>query len=340
LDGSTPSFLSSQYASAFPVSQSAVLRAIGYRADFLEYGELDPITILIVPASSLSAGSAGGGSVTLNPPGGSYPSNTVVSLTAVPNPGWKFLKWLGDADGSSVTTNVTITRNKAVQAVFGTALQTTAGGGGSVVLNPPGGMYPYGTVVRLSAIPTTGNQFGIWGNAASGNVNPLFFLVTNANPTVSALFGPVSSGQSALTVVPVGRGQITISPQANAYATGSGVTITATPEAGQSFLGWSGDAAGAANPLSLTMDANKLIYANFTKRPQLLLASDADLIRHEGVRLQLSSDPGDHIAVDWSTNLNGWTQLIVLTNAVGLDQLADPAATNSALRFYRAVLTE
>lgn len=339
LDGSTPSFLSSQYSGSFLISQSAVLRAVGYRADFLEFGELGPIAILMVPSYALSISSAGGGSVALDPPGGFYPSNTVVALTALPGPGWIFLKWLGDANGTGIATNVTVNRNKSVRAVFGTVLNTTAAGGGSVVLNPPGGVYTFGSVVQLAAIPANGNQFGIWGNAASGNMNPIHFTITNANPTVSALFGPVG-GQSALTVVPVGRGQISVTPRANSYVTGSDVTITATPEAGQSFLGWSSDASGMANPLTLTVDANKLVYANFTKRPRLTLAADAELISREGVRLLISSDPGETVEIDWSTNLSAWTQLVALTNSFGLEQLADSTATNSILRFYRAALTE
>ena len=340
LDGSTPSFVSSQYNGPFPVSQSVVLRAVGYRADFLESGELGPISILLVPPYTLSILDAGGGSVVINPPGNSHPSNTVVQLAAMPNPGWTFLQWLGDASGPNSTTNITINRDKVVRAVFGTTLNTTAAGGGSVRLNPPGGVYPFGSVVQLSAVPMAGNQFGIWGNAASGNVNPLLFVVTNANSTVSALFGPVGDGQSALTVVAVGRGQIAVTPRANSYATGSDVVLTATPETGQSFLGWAGDASGTANPLALKVDTNKLVYANFSKRPRLTLSGDAELIHREGVRLLLSSDPGDSIEIDWSTNLSAWTQLVALTNSFGIEQLADSAATNSILRFYRASLTK
>lgn len=335
LDGSTPSFFSSQYDSPFLVSQSVVLRAIGYRTDFLESGELDPVSILIVPAFTLTASSAGGGSVTFNPPGGSYPSNALISLTAVPSLGWTFLKWLGDADGSSVSTNVIVTRNKTVQAVFGTTLQTTAAGGG-VLLNPQGGVYPYGSVVQLSAVPAAGNQFGIWGNAASGNLNPLFFTVTNANPTVSALFGPVGGGQSALTIVPVGRGQVAVTPRANSYATGSDIIITATPETGQSFLGWSGNASGVQNPLQLILDANKLVIANFTTRPSLVVADSVGWFQTEGIRLLVTGYAGEAYEVQTSTNTTEWSSLVTLTNSFGTVQFDDVEATNLPLRFYRA----
>src|SRR5207247_2272449 len=139
----------------------------------------------------------------------------VVTLTATPAGGWVFLQWLGDTAGTNPTNSVVMTRNKSVQALFGTTLSTTAAGGGSVVLNPPGGLYPYGTTIQVSAIPQPGKFFGIWGNAASGNVNPLSFVLTNANPTVSSLFASLNSGQVALAVVPVGHGQVLLSPRSN-----------------------------------------------------------------------------------------------------------------------------
>ena len=116
--------------------------------------------------------------------------------------------------------------------MFGTTLTTTAAGGGSVVANPSSAVYPYGAIVQLSGIPDPGNYFGLWGNAASGNANPLQFQVTNANLTVSSLFGALSSGQVALTIVPIGNGHITASPSANAYQSGQPVTVTATASFG------------------------------------------------------------------------------------------------------------
>src|SRR5262249_14387702 len=158
-------------------------RALGYSPDFYQSAELDPVSILIGPSYPLTATTSGGGNVTLNPPGGSYLSNTVVNLTATPASGWTFLQWLGDVVGNTPATNVAMTRPRSVQAVFGTTLTTTAAGGGSVAVNPTNDSYPYGTVVLLTAIPQPGNYFGLWGNSATGSLNPLSFRVTNANAT-------------------------------------------------------------------------------------------------------------------------------------------------------------
>ena len=47
------------------------------------------------------------------------------------------------------------------------------------------------------------------------------------------------------------------------YQSGSTITLTATADSGYAFSGWGGDAAGASNPLSLTVDGNLTISAGF-----------------------------------------------------------------------------
>lgn len=67
---------------------------------------------------SVSVDPSGAGSVTLTPPGGNYPSGTVVTLKAVPAPGYSFDHWSGDASGTSLTTTITMESDKSVGAHF------------------------------------------------------------------------------------------------------------------------------------------------------------------------------------------------------------------------------
>ena len=46
---------------------------------------------------------------------------------------------------------------------------------------------------------------------------------------------------------------------------GDVVTLTATPAAGYTFAGWSGDLTGSTNPATVTMNAGKTITASFTQ---------------------------------------------------------------------------
>ncbi len=111
--------------------------------------------------------------------------------------------------------------------------------------------------MRLTAVPQAGNYFALWGNAASGTNNPLIFTVTNANPTITAVFAPLPTGQGAMTVLADGFGSVTRNPGTSRFGPGVAVTLTAAPDAGRSFLGWSGDTNGASNPLVVTTGAER-----------------------------------------------------------------------------------
>jgi len=337
LDGSAPNFASLLYTGPFQVPVSATVRALGYSADFLQSEEADPVNAIVLVNHTLSTSTGGGGgNVTLSPPGGTYIGSNTVTATAAPWPGWTFLYWQGDAAGTSPTANLTMERDKAVRAVFGTTLSTTVAGSGQVQLYPASGPYAYGSVVRLTGVPQAGNYFGAWGNAASGNTNPLYFTITSPTQTVSSIFGATAAGQVALTLEISGHGQVQANPRANAYPLNQAVTLTAVPEAGQSFAGWSGDASGTQNPLTISMTQAKVISANFSARP-VLRVSQAGIEgwSESGMRFTVLGDPQTILQIYGSTNLTAWESLGLVTNSSGTVQFTDPNVVTRSRRFYR-----
>jgi hypothetical protein len=320
------------------LSQSATVRAIGYSADFNQSEEADTVDAVVLVNHVLTASGSGGGSVNLNPPGGTYFQTNVVTATAVPDSGWMFLYWLGDTSGINSTTNISMERDKSIYAVFGTTLSTTVAGSGQIMLSPPGGLYACGRTVRLTAVPQSGSYFGFWGDAATGNTNPLYFAVTNPNPTISSIFGTNSANQAALTVLINGNGRVILSPQGNVFSTNQTVTLTGTPDSGENFKNWSGDATGVQNPLNLSMNQSKVVTANFTGGPSLEIKTpQGDGFGPAGFRFTLSSDPDSIYEILASTNLINWQSLGRLTNAFGETQVTDISATNSTHKFYKAL---
>jgi len=75
---------------------------------------------------------------------------------------------------------------------------------------------------------------------------------------------PAGSYTLDLMVTPSSGGTATKSPSSSYYSSGSTVTVTAKAESGWQFDSWSGDAEGKTNPLSVTMNKNKVITAKFT----------------------------------------------------------------------------
>jgi uncharacterized repeat protein (TIGR02543 family) len=334
LDGTVPSYASTLYTGPFTITWNSTLRVLAYSPDFFEAAQSDPITFLIPPKYSLTATAGGGGAISLGSLG-PYPSNTLVAITAVPSNGWSFVRWLGDASGTTPTNMIVIDRDMSLQAVFGTTVRTTVAGGGSVFLDPPGGFYPYGTMVQATAVPQLGNCLVFWGNAANGNANPLRLMLTNAAPTISSLFVPLTTGQVALAVAPVGRGSVSISPTANAFSLGQVVSVSAIPDTGNTFLGWSGDAAGAQNPLPISMTQSQTIYANFSSATLTFQLGAGGL--NPGFSLFLDGQFGSAYRLDGSTNLLNWTPLLTVTNPIGPTLYTDSNATNFDYRFYRSV---
>lgn len=276
------------------------------------------------------------GGVVTNSPSGSYFATNTVSVVANPAPGWQFLHWLGDASGTDPNLQVLMDHNKTIYAVFGTTLSTTVVGNGQVMLQPPGGLYAYGQTVRLTGVPQSGNYFGAWGNAASGNVNPLNFTVTNATPTVSSIFGTLSGGQSALTVEVAGFGHVNVNPQGNVFSTSQSITLTAVPDDGESFVNWTGDASGTQNPLTFTLNQSDVITANFTGAPAFHVnRQQGEGVGSAGFRFSLSGEANGVYQIFWSTNLTSWQSMGYVTNQSGEMQLLDPSATNSPQKYYR-----
>ena len=60
----------------------------------------------VASAYTLSTITVGSGSIQLSPSGGNYTSGTIVTVTAIANPGWVFDHWNGDAPVHFIDGNV------------------------------------------------------------------------------------------------------------------------------------------------------------------------------------------------------------------------------------------
>jgi uncharacterized repeat protein (TIGR02543 family) len=72
------------------------------------------------------------------------------------------------------------------------------------------------------------------------------------------------------------NGTVAKSPNKTAYTSGETVTLTAAPGTGYSFGTWSGDATGSTNPVTITMNGNKAVTANFTQNTYTLAVTSTN----------------------------------------------------------------
>lgn len=207
----------------------------------------------------------GEGTVTVSPDKATYEEGDVVTLTAVPEAGWTFAGWSGDATGSDNPTTITISGRHRVTATFEAeetfALTVNVVGEGTVTSDPNLTSYPPGSTVTLTANPGAGWTFGGWSGDLTGSENPAT-LTMDAAKSVTATFVEAVEGFT-LHAETQGSGTVTVSPQKVTYDDGEVVTLTATPAAGWEFTGWSGDLTGNENPATLTITKHSSVTAVF-----------------------------------------------------------------------------
>ena len=102
------------------------------------------------------------------------------------------------------------------------------------------------------------------------------FKKVKTDHTINVTFKTTTTAAPADTVTlttTAQDGQITRSSTQSAYPTNTTITLTAVPNAGFQFVGWSGDASGTSNPLSVVLNKNKSITANFSPLSYAIVAS-------------------------------------------------------------------
>jgi uncharacterized repeat protein (TIGR02543 family) len=100
----------------------------------------------------------------------------------------------------------------------------------------------------------------IWNNATASDVetNPQKMGMSYLD-LPGGLYPPL---QFTLTIS-ANHGTVTKNPDQASYQAGTMVTLTATPEPGYVFTGWTGSVSSTANPVSFAMDGKKTVTANF-----------------------------------------------------------------------------
>ncbi|HOI34435.1 MAG TPA: Ig-like domain-containing protein [Mesotoga infera] len=162
--------------------------------------------------------------------------------------------------------NVDITLTKKTYTIA-----ATAGAGGSI--DPSGEVeVSYGDSITFSILPDDSYTIEdvISDGVTIGPVDNYTYTKVTSDHTIHAAFRLKTY---TLTTNTVGQGTVTKNPSKPTYDHGEEVELTATPDEGWSFVDWSGDLSGTANPANITMDSNKTVTATFTIKKYTIAAS-------------------------------------------------------------------
>ncbi len=209
---------------------------------------------------------------------GEYEEGAEVVIAATPNEGWEFTSWTGDtqyvddalAANTTVTmpaADVTLTANFAM---INYMLNLTANPeeGGTVGADPEQDTYNIGNQVTIAAAPSEGWEFTGWIGDTQHVDNPDAATATVTMPaadvTLTANFETIDYTLT-LKAEPEEGGNL---DGAGEYKEGAQVDITATPNEGWEFIGWTGDTGylddSASESGTVTMPAGDVeLTANF-----------------------------------------------------------------------------
>jgi hypothetical protein len=163
---------------------------------------------------------------------------------------------------------------------FGLSVVKVGLGNGTATSTPAGincgtscsGSYASGTTVTLTATPATGSTFSGWSGGGCTGTGTCTVTVA-ATTTVTATFA-LQSVTLTVSKAGAGSGTVTSAPSGIScgttclwsYASGTALTLTATPATGSTFTGWSGGCTGTG-ACSVTLTAATTVTATFALPP-------------------------------------------------------------------------
>ncbi|MGM0462867.1 MAG: InlB B-repeat-containing protein, partial [Fibrobacterota bacterium] len=144
---------------------------------------------------------------------------------------------------------------------------------GSISTDPDGSSFEEGTEVELTAEADFAYEFSHWSGDVSGSDNPVT-ITMDSDKNVTANFEEATTYALDITDE---NGVVEIDPDREAFLENEEVTLTAYQDSGFVFMGWSGDAEGTDNPLTLTMSEDKSVTAMFEPRDEYALYDQGEI---------------------------------------------------------------
>ena len=205
--------------------------------------------------------------------------------------------------------------------------------GGSV--STTGGTYEGGTKLSITATASEGYEFSGWtGSTETSNV---INITLNTNITITANFELIEVVETQFTATIIAGNGGTVSTPGGTLNEGTVLSITATPNDGYEFIGWTGSEL-TSNEVSITVNSDLTLTANF----QLIEVatnyySSGELVANNnisewfdrsldvyGIRLLVAGNAGGQIAVpdEWAKKVAQTFKLLIDKDAAGINPVA------------------
>ena len=166
--------------------------------------------------------------------------------------------------GTATSANAVLTVNTPPSITAQPQSQTVIAGSTAMFSVAASGSAPLAYQWRQSGTNIAGATASSFSrvNAQPINAGNYTVIVTNGLGSITSALASLTINYS-LTANATTGGTVAKSPNQTSYAPGSVVTLTAASVSSFPFSGWSGDASGTNNPLTVTLTTNLAITANF-----------------------------------------------------------------------------
>ncbi len=204
-----------------------------------------------------------------------YRHGEEVTILAIPDTGWYFAGWTGDYTGIEDEITITMDSDKEITAHFEeyVTLTVSVEGEGFVTIDGVEESLPYsepyrqGTSVTLEAVPDSGWYFAGWtgDHPDDESEEDIIEIVMDEDKTLEAVFQEFVT----LTVTVEGDGTVTLDgetitvPYTSEYRQGTEITLVASPSANMIFTGWTGDHIETEEQITIIIEEDMGIQANF-----------------------------------------------------------------------------
>lgn len=153
-------------------------------------GDIAYFTVITERPYTLTRNTTGNGTININPDETAYHDKTPVEITAQPDEGWSFDHWSEDLSGNKNPTTLIIDENKTVTAHFAKKIFTLSfemEGQGTIAKDLDQEKFANGTIVTLTAAPSSGWKFTKWTGDIQASTSITTITMTK-NATVKAHF--------------------------------------------------------------------------------------------------------------------------------------------------------
>lgn len=213
-----------------------------------------------------------------------YAKSTTVSLLATPGSGSTFVRWRGACSGTAPTCSLPMSNFRNVMAEFSDSsrLEVIVEGSGRGTVTASSGdiscpstcedYYVPTATVTLTATAAANSRFDGWSGACTGLATTCVVSMSEAR-SVRAWFREVRrltatrAGDGTGQVITRDRGIECGGVCSAFYEVGTTMEVYATPDAGSTFMGWSGACSGIN--CEVTLDADRSVTATFALLPAL-----------------------------------------------------------------------